>query len=141
MGGMESVREYAKEEAGGGGGGGGGLLDMFFGGGGGGGGQGRNSKKGPDAKVQVEVSLEDMYKGGEMTFNIQRRVVCRGCRKKSDGKCEGCGRCPNEVRMKQVQIQPGMFTQQQEEVRSKEKCKEEDTPLTLTIEKGVASGQ
>ena len=34
-----------------------------------------------------------------------------------------------------------MFTQQQEEVRSKEKCKEEDTPLTLTIEKGVASGQ
>ena len=35
----------------------------------------------------------------------------------------------------------GMFTQQQEEVRSKEKCKEEDTPLTLTIEKGVASGQ
>lgn len=141
MGGMESVREYAKEEAGGGGGGGG-MLDMFFGGGGGG---GRNSKKGPDAQVQVEVNLEDMYNGNDVTFSISRRVVCRGCRKKSDDperqkKCEGCGSCPNEIRMKQVQIQPGMFAQQQEEVKSKEKCKDEDTELKLVIEKGTPSG-
>jgi DnaJ-class molecular chaperone len=145
MGGMEGVKEYAKEEAGGGGGGGGGMLDMFFGGGGGGGGSGRNSKKGPDAKVEVEVSLEDMYRGNDVSFSINRRVVCRGCSKKSDDperqkKCEGCSRCPNEVRMKQVQVQPGMFAQQQEEVKSKEKCKDEDTELTLLVEKGTPSG-
>ena len=108
--------------------------------GGGGGGQGRNSKKGPDAKVQVEVSLEDMYKGGEMTFNIQRRVVCRGCRKKSDGKCEGCGRCPNEVRMVQREMRPGMIVQQQEEVHSKEKCKHEETILKAHVERGMGRG-
>jgi DnaJ-class molecular chaperone len=139
MGGMEAVQEHAKEEAGGGGGGGG-MLDMFFGGGGGGG-KRRNSKKGPDANVQVEIDLADMYTGKEVEFNIQRRVVCRGCRKKSDGKCEGCVRCPNEVRMKQVQVQPGMFMQQQEEVRSKEKCKDNvPTPLKVEVERGVASG-
>ena len=55
MGGMEAVRDYNKEEAGGGGGGGG-MMDMFFGGGGGGG-KSRNSKKGPDAEIGLEVSL------------------------------------------------------------------------------------
>ena len=175
MGGMESVKEHAKEEAGGGGGGGG-LLGMMFGGGGGG--KGRNSKKGPDAKVQVEIELADMYTGKEVNFNINRRVVvshypahrrsvslcapsamnspadcarfhtrtshcatqCRGCRKKKDGKCEGCGRCPNEVKMEQVQVQPGMFMQQQKEVKSKEKCKDEDTELKVQVERGVGTG-
>lgn len=134
MGGMESVKEYAKEQNGGGGGGG--MMDMFFGGGGNRG----SGKKGPDAQVQVEIELADMYTGKEVSFNIQRRVVCRGCRKKSDGKCEGCGACPHETRMKQVQVQPGMFMQQQEQVKSKEKCKEEDTELNVDVERGVASG-
>ena len=34
-------------------------------------------------QVQVEIELADMYTGKEVSFNIQRRVVCRGCRKKS----------------------------------------------------------
>ena len=37
--------------------------------------------------------------------------------------------------MKAVAGRPGMRVQAQERVASKEKCKEEDTPLTLTIEK------
>ena len=141
MGGMEGVKEYAKEEAGGGGGGGG-MMDMFFGGGGG---QRRNSKKGQDFKHQFDVTLEDMYNGNDVSFKIKRRVVCRGCRKKSEdperqARCDSCGKCPNEIRMKQVEVQRGMFAQQQEEVKSKEKCTEEDTELTLLIEKGTPPG-
>lgn len=73
-------------------------------------------------------------------MNIQRRVVCRGCRNKSDGKCEGCGSCPAEKRMVKKQVRPGMFMQQEERVKSKEKCKEEQTPLEVTVEKGMQDG-
>merc|ERR1719217_706483 len=98
---------------------------MLFGGGGGrprGGG-----KRGPDARVELAVSLEDMYLGNVVDAAITRRVVCRKCAGRSDGKCAGCGRCPNEVR-------PGMIVQQQEEVHSKEKCKNEETILKAHVE-------
>jgi hypothetical protein len=35
--------------------------------------------------------------------------------------------------MVQKQIRPGMFAQQQERVKSKEKCKEEDTELAVLV--------
>ena len=78
-----------------------------------------------------------MYNGNTVKMNINRRVVCRGCRSKSDGKCEGCGACPAESRTVQKQVRPGMFMQQQEKVKSKEKCKEEETGLEVMVEKGM----
>ena len=50
----------------------------FFGGGGG---QRRNAKKGRDVSVRVDVTLEDIYNGAERTAEIERRVICRGCKK------------------------------------------------------------
>ena len=70
-GGMDSVKEMAKEEQQGG------QQDPFAMMFGGGGGQRKNSKKGQDAHVELGVSLEDLYNGGEVAASINRRVVCK----------------------------------------------------------------
>lgn len=133
-GGLESVKEGVDDDDGGGG------VDpfsMLFGG-------GRQSrgrgKRGPDAKIDLTVTLDDMYLGNEVEAKISRRVVCRKCAGRTDGKCGSCGRCPNEVRMVQREMRPGMIVQQQEEVPSKEKCKNEETTLKAHVERGMDAG-
>ena len=116
-GGMELVKQGVGDEGGGGG------MDPFaalFGGG-----RQQNRNRGQEAHVELGVSLEDMYNGNEVEARIQRRVVCRGCSpgKKHKPKCDTCGRCPDEVKMVQRQMGPGMIVQQEERVQSKEKCK------------------
>jgi len=99
-------------------------------------------QKGDDVQSKLQVTLEDLYNGASRGASIQRRVVCRGCRVRPDSpKCAGCGRCPNEVRLVQRQVGPGMVIQQQEEVASKEKCKNEDTGLEVLIERGMSDGE
>lgn len=136
-GGMDLVKQGLGDERGGGGG-----MDPFaalFGGGGGG---RRNSNRGPDAHVETPVTLEDIYNGNEVNAPIKRRVVCRGCGpgKKHKPKCDTCKRCPDETKMVQRQMGPGMIVQQEERVQSKEKCKEEETVLSLTVERGMEEG-
>ena len=134
-GGLESVKEGVDDGPQGG-------MDpfsMLFGGGGGQR-RGGGGKRGPDARVELAVSLEDMYLGNEVSAQISRRIVCRKCAGRTDGKCASCGRCPNEVRMVQREMRPGMLVQQQEEVPSKEKCKNEETTLKARVEQGMDSG-
>lgn len=140
-GGIEAVREAEKEDAAGGAG----AMDPFaalFGGGGQQ--QGRKAKKGNDARVELQVSLDDMYNGGTVEATIRRRVVCRGCKNGGKGKdrarCKKCGRCPNEVKTVMRQMAPGFNIQQQEEVPSKHRCKEEATTLKAEVEKGMGEG-
>jgi DnaJ-class molecular chaperone len=115
------------------------MAAMFGGMFGGGGGGGRNAKKGRDVQVRVDVTLGDLYNGGERTAEIQRRVICRGCKKKPNKKsCRGCSQtCPPEIKMVQRQMAPGFMVQQQQEVPSKEYCKEEKKKLTGLIERGM----
>merc|ERR1719409_2623390 len=98
-------------------------------------------QKTDDINSEINVNLVDLYSGNsEYKAQLQRRVVCRGCRlKPGDPKCRSCGRCPNEVKTVNVQMGPFM-TQQQQEVPSKEKCKQEDASLSLVIEKGMTDG-
>jgi DnaJ-class molecular chaperone len=99
-------------------------------------------QKGDDVQATLDMSLEDLYNGGVRKASFERRVVCRGCRARPDSpKCQGCGRCPNEVRNVNRQVGPGMFIQQQEEVASKEKCKHEDTLIDVQIERGMRNGE
>jgi DnaJ-class molecular chaperone len=114
-------------------------FSMFFGGG------QQRQNKGPNAQVEVQVTLEQIYSGAKQTSRIARRVVCRGCaddnpKAKTKERCKKCpGRCPPEIRL--VQRQHGnMIFQQQEQVQSKHHCKNEDKDLMVTIEKGVADG-
>eukprot|EP00933_Yihiella_yeosuensis_P025690 TRINITY_DN19926_c0_g1_i1.p1 TRINITY_DN19926_c0_g1~~TRINITY_DN19926_c0_g1_i1.p1 ORF type:complete len:507 (-),score=95.03 TRINITY_DN19926_c0_g1_i1:199-1647(-) len=99
-------------------------------------------EKGQDVEAQLGVSLEDLYNGGIKKANLNRRIVCRGCRKKPNSpKCQGCQRCPDEVRMENRQVGPGMFMQQQVQVKSKEHCKVENTEIDVTLEKGMRDGE
>lgn len=134
-GGMEMVKRAGDDQ-------GGGAMDpfaAFFGGGG-----RRNSNKGQDAQVEYRVDLADIYNGNEIQASINRRVVCRGCsgdKGRNKPKCQACNRCPDEIRMVQRQMGPGMIVQQEERVPSKEKCKNEDTVLKATIERGIGDGE
>lgn len=99
-------------------------------------------EKGDDVHAQLEVGLEELYNSGAHKTSFQRRVVCTGCRVKKDSpKCSSCNRCPNEVRLVNRQVGPGMYIQQQEEVASKEKCKQEETSIEVQIEKGMRDGE
>jgi DnaJ-class molecular chaperone len=60
--GMEGVE---RQEKGGGGGGGMSPFEAFFGGGGGG------RRKGQDAHVEMEVSLEDLYNGAKVWLSVR----------------------------------------------------------------------
>lgn len=56
-------------------------------------------RTGPDARMSLTVTLEELYKGVHKTASINRRVVCRGCgsgKAKNKEKCKACGKCPNE---------------------------------------------
>lgn len=130
-GGMEAVKEEEQPQ-------GASPFDMLFGGGRQQqGGKRRSMKKGNDARLEVEVSLEDLYNSGEVSARIQRNIVCRGCKGKSTGECAKCNRCPNEVRMVQRQVAPGMVMQMQEEVPSEHRCRMDSKLLTAVIEKGM----
>jgi len=99
-------------------------------------------EKGDDVHAHLEVGLEELYNSGAHTTTFQRRIVCTGCRVKPDSpKCQGCNRCPNEVRLVNRQVAPGMFIQQQEEVASKEKCRQDQTSIEVQIEKGMKDGE
>jgi len=101
-----------------------------------------NIEKTEDVNSEMGVNLADLYSGNsEYKAQLQRRVVCRGCRiKPSDPKCRPCNRCPNEVKVVNVQMGPFM-TQQQQEVPSKEKCKTVDATIDVNIEKGMRDGE
>jgi len=93
-----------------------------------------------DVNSEIEVGLEDLYLGTEFRATVKRGVVCRGCRKNPNSpNCKGCRKCKNQIKVVQVQMGP-FLTQQQQEVPSKEKCKDIDAPLDVHIEKGMASG-
>merc|ERR1711935_63714 len=134
-GGMEAVKEAEKEDQQGGQ-----MQDpfgMFFGSNQQ---QGSKAKKGPDFNGELAASLEDLYNGNTIPVNFKRRVVCRNCRNSRSAKCAQCGPCPNEVRMVLRQMAPGFNVQQQQEVASKEKCKEEQTQVEAEVERGMAGG-
>lgn len=98
-------------------------------------------EKTDDMKSTIKVKLDDLYQGSEMKAQINRRIVCRGCRAKPNApSCRGCGRCPNEVRVVNVQMGPFM-TQQQQEVPSKEKCKMADAQIDVHVERGMREGE
>ncbi|KAI9189117.1 DnaJ-like protein xdj1 [Blastocladiella emersonii ATCC 22665] len=147
------------------------LFEAFMGGGGGGfggfdphGGPGgrrgsRKPRKGADVKVELPVTLEDLYKGKEIKQALTKDVVCSACKGKG-GKnvkqCQGCGGAgfKNVVRP----VGPGMYTQARAECgncqgrgetcAAKDKCKKckgkcvqtEKKTVTLHVERGMRDG-
>lgn len=98
-------------------------------------------QRGEDATSSLAVTLEELYNGAQKKAKVHRRVVCRGCRAKPDSpKCQGCGKCPNEQKMVNRQM-GNMIMQQQMDVESKEKCKQENTMIDVQVERGMRDGE
>jgi DnaJ-class molecular chaperone len=98
-------------------------------------------QKGETREHTASVTLEMLYSGTSSPVQMSRRVVCIGCgRNPNQDKCRSCSRCPNEVRLVQRQMGPGFVVQQQEEVQSTEKCKNQQETMTLQVEKGMRDG-
>jgi len=102
----------------------------------------------PGVDVEQTVSLAEAYVGIEKsTTTISRRVVCKGCAASAGGqepknaaRCQKCSECPNEV--KPVNVQMGnMIFQQHQEVRSEERCRQQNYPLEFTVRRGIADGE
>ena len=98
-------------------------------------------QKGKDVSSKIRVTLEDLYVGSVVNAQVRRRVVCRGCRtNRQSAKCTGCGPSRPAER-KTVQKQMGhMIFNQEVEVPSEERCKEEATMLEAVVERGMADG-
>ena len=56
---------------------------------------GDNRQKGPNAKADIWVSLEDLYLGTTRDMSIQRNIYCPKCRGTGakDGKTKNCPKC------------------------------------------------
>ncbi|MEH6629498.1 MAG: molecular chaperone DnaJ [Halopseudomonas aestusnigri] len=95
------------------GGGGGGFADIFeemFGGFGGGGRQSGGAQRGGDLRYNMEISLEDAYKGKQAEIKIPSAISCDSC--DGSGAAKGsspvtCGTCKGNGR---VRMQQGFFT-------------------------------
>ncbi|KAJ1030600.1 hypothetical protein NDA16_001508 [Ustilago loliicola] len=90
------------------------IFSRFFGGGGGGGG---GVRKGPSKAFNVDVDIEDFYRGKTFTLEYQRNVVCSHCDgsgAESPGDIHTCDACDGRgVRIVRQQIMPGFITNAQ----------------------------
>lgn len=131
-------------------------FEMMFGGDGGQGGR----PKGPDARVDIPVTLEDLYNGRQVTFSIERNIICRKCRGSGakDGETETCSTCKGRGSVSKMQtIGPGFQVQMQQPCdkcsgagkRPKHKCPvcsgkkvvKDKKDLTVDIEKGMKDNE
>ncbi|ETV85329.1 chaperone DnaJ, variant [Aphanomyces astaci] len=126
-------------------------FDQFFGGGGG-------RQRGPDAAVEVQVTLEELYNGGEKSVTFKRNVICRKCKGTGakDGVTKPCKTCGGQgVVLVNQQMGPGFTVQMQQQCPKcggrgktfKSKCPhchghkvvEEMKTITGVIERGMPS--
>ncbi|GMF33722.1 unnamed protein product [Phytophthora fragariaefolia] len=125
-------------------------FDAFFGGGG--------KQRGPDAAVDVPVTLEELYNGAQKQAQFSRNVICRKCRGTGakGGKTTTCKTCGGSGHvLVEQQMGPGFTVQMQQPCpkcggRGKSfkhacpfchgnKVVKEDKVLTADIEKGMPS--
>lgn len=125
-------------------------FDAFFGGGG--------RQRGPDAAVDMPVTLEELYNGAQKQAQFSRNVICRKCRGTGakDGKTTTCKTCGGAgVVMVQQRMGPGFTVQMQQPCpkcggRGKvfthqcphchgNKVVKEDKVLTAEVERGMPS--
>jgi len=142
------------------------IFEQFFGGGFGsffGGGGARGPRRTEDIVHELQVTLEDLYRGKTTKLSVTRNVICQTCTGNgtksgvTGGKCKTCdGR---GVRVIIKQIGPGMIQQMQtvcnecggkgETIKEEDKCKDckgkkvtkEKKILNVYVDKGMKHGQ
>ncbi len=74
---------------------GGSIFDMFFGGGGGQQRRSRGPRQGDSLRYDIEVTLEDAFKGLSKEIDVPHTVQCNDCKGTGgkDGDVQTCGEC------------------------------------------------
>ncbi len=81
------------------------------------GGHGGGRPKGPNANVELRMSLEQLYLGAETKISIERNVICNKCRGTGakDGETSKCNICKGKgVTMTVQTLGPGFQVQMQQ---------------------------
>lgn len=74
-------------------------------------------QRGPNSKLEVEVTLEELFKGTTKFMTISRDVICNKCKGTGakDGKVKKCPQCDGKgVVMQNIQVGLGMQMQMQQ---------------------------
>ncbi|MBI3551775.1 MAG: molecular chaperone DnaJ [Elusimicrobia bacterium] len=87
------------------------LFEGLFGGQGGGG--QRGPRRGKDLKYEVQVSLEDAYKGSQLPLNFVRSQSCETCKGSGAKPGSGSKRCSQCRGSGRVQFSQGFFSMTQ----------------------------
>ncbi|KAI1321659.1 DnaJ- protein scj1, partial [Mortierella claussenii] len=136
------------------------IFAQFFGGGGGRHQHGHQEQKGPETRLELEVTLEELYSGNSIEIEVSKQIVCPHCdgsgAKSSDSvvTCTGCQ--GQGVKIVKHMLAPGMFQQFRQtcdQCGGKGKMIKEHCPvchgtkvqrgseqLTIVIEPGLAEG-
>lgn len=121
---------------------------------------GHHKQKGPNARVDIHVELEDLYNGSVKELSIQKNVVCNKCHGTGGklGKTKQCPTCKGRgVVMQDVNTGMGftfrmqntcdrcqgkgiIFSETCDQCRGKKVVKE-DKKLRVDIEKGMKDGE
>ncbi|KAI9217342.1 hypothetical protein BC828DRAFT_351603 [Blastocladiella britannica] len=162
----EMYDQYGEEGMNGGRGGPGDDFDMndlfasFMGGHGGGGRpRPRGPQKTPSVRLDLPVTLEDLYLGKVIKKSLSKDVVCGSCKGYGGKSPKQCGTCEGQgVRRVVRAVGPGMYTQGIVECGSchgkgttfaaKDKCKkckgacvvQESKSIEIRVEKGMRDG-
>jgi len=124
-----------------------------------GGGQQQGRQKGPDFKTYYDVTLADLYNGGERAMQISRNVLCKACKGTGgkDGKMNVCKTCNGSGQVTRLQrLGPGFNVQMQQPcdacggkgkspIAACPKCRgqkleKQSKTLEIIIEKGMPDG-
>ncbi|EIW83871.1 DnaJ-domain-containing protein [Coniophora puteana RWD-64-598 SS2] len=132
------------------------MFSSFFGGVA----QQQQTRRGPTAVMDFEVSLADMYKGASVDFMLKKNILCDHCRGSGAASsddvhtCSGCG--GTGLKLSKQQIFPGMYAQTQSTCNecggrgtviakpcphcSGQKVVEHTAHLVLEVERGMPEG-
>ncbi|CAE7938225.1 DNAJ1 [Symbiodinium necroappetens] len=92
-------------------------------------------------EVSHSISLEEAYAGGDYALGLSKQILCLSCRHQPRlPRCRRCQACPDEVHLRQVWINQWEYYMEELLVPSRERCRQTDMSLNMTIERGAMSG-
>ncbi|KAG0290064.1 DnaJ- protein scj1 [Linnemannia gamsii] len=91
------------------------IFSQFFGGGGSRHAHAEQERRGPEIRMELEVTLEELYSGKLIEIEVSKQIVCPHCSgsgARSSGDVVTCSECQGQgVKIVKHMLAPGMFQQ------------------------------